>query len=145
MTMFAICLFVLFMTTNTVVSAQDRLNGDWRGYWTQAGDTMAVTMHIKPGPQAGHFAATFDADRLRISGIPFDTARVEGCCNVTMVLRGDRTTMKFAGTVRADSLSGTFREGEARGAFAFMRTPAAAPGVLEQELVFANGPVKLAG
>lgn len=125
--------------------AQDRLSGDWRGYWTQAGDTMAVTMHIKPGAGAGNLAATFDSDRLRVSGIPFDSVRVEGCCNVTMVLRGDRTTSRFTGTLRADSLSGQFREGEGQGAFAFVRTPAVAPRFQEQEVTFANGSVKLAG
>ena len=139
----AIYLIALF--TATPVFAQDRLSGDWRGYWTQAGDTMAVTMHMNREPSTGNFVATFDADRLRVSGIPFDTVRVEGCCNVTMILRGDRTTMRFAGALRADTLSGSFREGQAEGAFGFIRTDAAAPRFLERELTFTNGSVKLAG
>jgi uncharacterized protein len=133
------------MTTSTLVSAQDQFIGDWLGYWSQAGDTMAVTLHVKRGPKSGQFAATFDADRLRVSGIPFDSMGVGGCCNLIMVLRGDRTTMRFAGTVRSDSLSGSFREGQGDGAFAFVRAQDAAPRFQEREVTFTNGPVKLAG
>jgi len=137
--------FLTLCTATAAVSAQDRVSGDWRGYWTQAGDTMAVTMHVKRDPANARHIATFEAERLRVTGIPFDTVRVEGCCNVTMVLRGDRTTMRFAGTLRADSLFGVFREGEGEGRFAFGRVDTAGPTFQEREIAFANGSVKLAG
>ena len=140
----AICLFALCATTS-VASAQDQLSGNWRGYWTQAADTMAVAMHVRREPGTGRYTAMFDAERLRVSGIPFDTVRVEGCCNIRMVIRGDRTTTAFVGGVRGDSLVGAFREGQSEGRFAFARSGAADVSFQEREIAFANGAVNLAG
>jgi pimeloyl-ACP methyl ester carboxylesterase len=144
LTRFAICLLVL-CTAAIAVLAQDRLSGDWRGYWTKAGDTLAVTIHAKRDSSTGRYTAVFDADRLRVSGIPFDTVRVEGCYNVGMTLSGDRTKMVFTGTLRADSLFGGFREGDTEGRFAFSCTKAAGPAFKEREIAFTNGPVNLVG
>jgi hypothetical protein len=102
-------------------------------------------MHAQRDPRTGRHIVAFDADRLRVSGIPFDTARVDGCCNVAMTLRGDRTTMVFTGMLRADSLVGVFREGDTEGRFAFSRATAAGPAFEEREIAFANGPTHLAG
>ncbi len=140
----ATCLLAL-CTTAGVASPQDRFSGEWRGHWARAGDTMAVTMHVQREPSSGRYTATFDAERLRVSGIPFDTVRVEVCCNVTMTLRGDRTTTSFAGTLRGDSLFGTLREGASQGRFAFARSKTARPLFDEREIAFANGSVNLAG
>jgi hypothetical protein len=138
------CLLAVCMMTSGV-SAQDRIAGDWGGYWARAGDTMAVTMHVVREPGTGRYTATFDAERLRVSGIPFDTVRVDGCRDLTLTLRGDRTTMVFSGALRADSLFGVFREGQSEGRFAFARTSTAGPTVQEREITFANGSVNLAG
>ena len=102
--------------------AQDRLTGYWKGYWTRAGDTMLVTMNVARD-SAQKYVATFDADRLRVSGIPFGDVQVQGCCHVTFTLRGDRTTLEFSGKLRGDSLIGTFREENTEGRFAFRRAP----------------------
>jgi hypothetical protein len=103
-------------------SAQDRFSGNWRGYWTQAGDTMAVTMRMQREPGSGRYSATFDAERLRVSGIPFDTVRIEGAAT-RMTLRGD-CTMAFTGTLRADS--GWCLRGPGEGRFVLLRRVAAA-------------------
>jgi uncharacterized protein len=138
------CLLAL-CTTITAVSPQDRFGGVWSGYWTQAGDTMAVTMHVQHDARTGRYNATFDADRLRVSGIPFTDVQIRGCCDVALTLRGDRTTTIFTGTLRDDSLSGVLREGAAEGRFAYARVRVAGPVFEEREVAFTSGTVTLAG
>ncbi len=137
------CVFAL-LSVATQANAQ-QLTGDWSGYWTQAGDTLPITMHVTRDVASSLYSATFDAERLRVSGIPFDTVRLDGCCSLTLVLIGDRTTMRFTGSLRADSLSGAFRENGREGAFAFARSSATGPAFIEQQITFANGSVTLAG
>src|SRR4051812_6566327 len=138
----AICCLALCATT-TVASAQPRLPGEWRGYWTRAGDTMAVTMHVQRDAQGGRYTATFDAERLRVSGIPFADVQLRGCCDVALTLRGDRTTTTFTGRVRGDSLTGVLTEGQSEGRFAFARARVPRPKLEERELTFASGDVTL--
>jgi uncharacterized protein len=139
-----ILLFVLLSLT-TDVTAQQQLAGEWQGHWFRAGDSMAVTLRVKWDSSANAFAATFDADRLRVSGIPFAEVGVRGCCDVTMRLQGDRSTTVFSGTIRGNTLSGEFREGQSAGRFAYSRRPAASAPLIEREITFRNGDVTLAG
>lgn len=125
-------------------AAAQALAGEWEGYWTRAGDTMAVTMRIAHDTAADRYAATFDSDRLRVSGIPFAEARMEGS-EVVLTLRGDRTTTVFTGALHGDSLSGILREGESEGRFAFARSPRAGPPFEEREITFESGGATLAG
>jgi dipeptidyl aminopeptidase/acylaminoacyl peptidase len=129
----------------TAAAGQDRLSGTWEGYWSRAGDTMAVTMIVRRDSATQRYAATFAADRLRVSGIPFADVQVQGCCDVTLVLRGDRTTTQFVGVLRSDSLTGVLREGASDGRFAYARALAARPAFQEQDITFPNGAVTLAG
>jgi len=125
------------------LAGQTRLAGTWQGDWTRAGDTMAVTLHIRR--DSAGYAATFDADRLRVSGIPFTEMLVQGS-EVTMVLRGDRTTATFRGALRGDSIKGTFTEdGSPEGTFAYTRSKSSAAAFEEREITFNNGPVRLSG
>lgn len=140
----SVCLLALCAGAGSA-SGQARMSGDWRGYWARAGDTMSVTMHVRRDAKSGHYAATFDAERLRVNGIPFDSVRIEGCCKVSMTLRGDRTTMSFTGTLRGDSVSGIFHEESGEGRFAFARSQTSEAAFVEREISFANGPVNLAG
>lgn len=123
----------------------DSLSGTWQGYWSRAGDTMPVTMKVRRASSTGAYAATFDADRLRVSGIPFTEVQLEGCCHVRLVLRGDRTTMVFTGTLRGDSLSGVFREGTSEGRFAYSRITSSTAGSEERDITFSSDTVTLAG
>jgi pimeloyl-ACP methyl ester carboxylesterase len=136
---------IALCTMPGVLLAQGQFAGDWRGFWARNGDTMPVTMHITREPATGKLSATFDAERLRVSGIPFDTVRVQGCCNLAMTIHGDRTTLVFTGTLRSDSLIGMFDEDQRGGRFAFARTSSAATEFEEREISFANGSVTLAG
>jgi alpha-beta hydrolase superfamily lysophospholipase len=124
---------------------QDPLAGRWQGSWSRAGDVLPVTMVVRRDSASGRYTATFDSDRLRVSGIPFREVRVEGCCAVTLVLQGDRTTTEFSGSVRGDSLTGVFREGTDEGRFAFRRAGAAASPYAEREITFRSGDATLAG
>jgi uncharacterized protein len=119
--------------------------GTWQGYWARAGDTMAVTLHIRRD-SAGQYRATFDADRLRVSGIPFSSVGAATRTGITMVLRGDRTTATFGGILSGDSIKGSFVEdGSPEGAFAYARSRSSAAPFEEREITFNNGPVQLAG
>lgn len=125
--------------------AQQGLSGSWQGYWLRAGDTMPVTLDIRRDTSGRH-AATFATERLRVSGIPFNEVQSEGCCDVKMTLRGDRTTMVFTGKLDRDSLTGVFQEGTSGdGRFAYWRTPPAPASFEERDITFANGAVTLAG
>jgi pimeloyl-ACP methyl ester carboxylesterase len=137
-------LFALF-TGTTPVAGQDRLSGTWLGYWSRAGDTMAVTMIVHRDSMTGPYVATFAADRLRVSGIPFAEVQLQGCCDVTLVLRGDQTTTQFVGSLQGDSLTGVLREGSSEGRFAFSRARETPPSFMEREITFPNGVVTLAG
>ena len=138
------CLFA-FSTATTAVAGQDRLSGTWQGYWSRAGDTMAVTMIIHRDSMAVPYAATFGADRLRVSGIPFGEVQLQGCCDVSLVLRGDQTTTQFVGTLSSDSLTGVLREGTSEGRFAFSRAHEAPASFVEREITVPSGAVRLAG
>ena len=140
--------FILLMAP-IPVEAQS-LTGSWQGYWIRAGDSMLVTLTIRRDSSTGRYAATFDSDRLRVSGIPFTDVAVQGCCDVTITLRGDRTTAVFKGQLSADSLTGTLEESDARtrlenGRFAYgrVRTPRAP--LEEREIRFTSGEATLAG
>jgi len=125
--------------------AGQSLVGTWQGYWARSGDTMAVTLYIRRD-SAGQYGATFDADRLRVRGIPFSSVGATRSV-ITLVLRGDRTTATFGGVVRGDSIKGSFVEdGAPEGAFAYARSRGSAKPLFdEREITFNNGPVQLAG
>ncbi|HEY0670813.1 MAG TPA: alpha/beta fold hydrolase [Longimicrobiales bacterium] len=125
-------------------AAQDRFSGNWKGHWSRAGDSLPITMKVLRD-STGKYLATFDSERLRVTGIPFTEAHVQGCCEVSQVLRGDRTTMIFNGALHGDSLAGTFREGASTGSFAYTRIRETAPPFDERPITFSHGAVKLAG
>src|SRR5688500_18018846 len=137
-------LLCMAVGTPRALAAQQDVVGEWQGHWTRAGDTLAVTMNVRRDPETNLPRASFDADRLRVSGIPFTEFRVDGCCDVTMVMRGDRTTMVFSGRLRGNTLAGEFSDEDGAGSFAFVRSTAP-PSVAEQEVTFRNGDVTLAG
>ncbi|HYO45985.1 MAG TPA: alpha/beta fold hydrolase [Gemmatimonadota bacterium] len=118
------------------------LAGTWTGAWGRAADTLAVTMRFEE--QDGAWIGSFDAERLRVEGIPFQEVEVE-LPEVIVRLVGDATTTVFIGRVERDSLTGILREGEDLGWFALVRTTAPAPSLSEEEVRFRNGEVELAG
>jgi dienelactone hydrolase len=136
---------VMLGAVTSLLPGQARLDGSWQGYWSRAGDSMPVTLQVRRDANTGGYSATFSSDRLRVSGIPFSDVRVSGCCDVSMTLRGDRTTAVFTGLLKGDSLTGTLQESTGNGRFAYARAPAAAPTFEEREVTFTSGTTKLAG
>ena len=132
---------ILLLLAATLLAGQN-ISGDWQGYWSRAGDTMPVTLHIR---RDSGFAATFDSERLRVSGIPFNELVVQRD-RLTMVLRGDRTTSTFSGTIRGDAMRGTLSEdSEPDGVFFYRRVKNSPPPFEEREIIFNNGPLNLSG
>jgi dienelactone hydrolase len=129
----------------TAASGQSRLDGTWQGYWSRAGDTLPVTLVVQRDTTTGRHTAAFSSERLRVGGIPFGEVRIEGCCDVTLVLRGDQTTIEFTGLLHGDSLTGVLREGSREGRFAYHRRLPEAPPYDERDIAFQNGAVTLAG
>ena len=127
-----------------VLSEVAQLAGGWTGYWTRAGDTLPVTMVVRRDTAGAH-TATFDSERLRVSGIPFAEVRADGCCTVGMVLRGDQSSYNFKGQLRGDSLVGVFLEGTNEGLFAFVRAKPAVAAFEERDITFRSGGITLAG
>src|SRR5688500_2445273 len=136
---------LLLCIATAPVEGQERLSGSWQGYWWRAGDSMPVALDVKHDASSGRFAASFAAERLRVSGIPFNDVQLDGCCDGTMALRGGRTQAVFTGKLEGDSLTGTLKESTGDGRFAYFRPPAAASPIEERDITFANGPVTLAG
>ncbi len=124
---------------------QEQLSGNWQGYWSRAGDSLPVSVTIQHDTNTGRYAAAFSSDRLRVSGIPFNEVRLDGCCDVTFVLPGDRTTAVFTGTLHGDSLSGVLQEGTSDGRFAYARISPPVPTFDERDITFTSGAVTLAG
>jgi dienelactone hydrolase len=121
------------------------LDGTWEGYWARAGDTLAVTLVVRRDGKTAPYVASFSSERLRVDGIPFAETRLAGCCAVTLVLRGDQSTLTFTGTLAGDSLTGTFREGDRDGSFRFHRAAGRLPAQDEREITFPSGPAMLSG
>lgn len=121
---------------------QGGLAGTWTGAWGRAADTIAVSMRFDE--QDGAWSGSFDSERLRVEGIPFQEIEVEPS-RVIVRLVGDATTTVFTGRVEGDSLTGVLREGEDLGWFAFARDTAATLALDEEEVRFRNGEVELAG
>jgi uncharacterized protein len=127
------------------IQGQDPALGTWQGYWARGGDTLLVTMSVQVGDAPNTFRASFSTDRLRVAGVPFNSVEREGCCGIRLTLRGDATTLLFAGTLKTDSITGTFTEAGAAGTFALRRTPTSSSAIREDEVEFSNGPVRLSG
>lgn len=138
----AVCVVSAFMAS--VLHAQATLTGAWTGYWTRAGDTLPVTMEVRRD-SSGRYSAAFASERLRVRGVPFSSVITEGCCDVRLVLKGDRTTATFRGRQAGDTLTGSFEEAGTAGRFAFTRGVATKPAFDEHDVTFASGDVTLAG
>ncbi|HKY61396.1 MAG TPA: alpha/beta fold hydrolase, partial [Gemmatimonadota bacterium] len=136
----ALC-FVLVAGGPANLFSQD-LSGSWTGTWVRGADTLDVAMRFRNA--GGVWTGEFDAERLRVEGIPFtEVAFLPPAVRLRMV--GDATTMEFEGRVHGDSLSGTLIEDGARGRFGFVRVAIMPFPLLEEEARFPSGEIELAG
>src|SRR5438067_1851703 len=139
-------LFAIIAAFQSATAAAQGLPGQWRGYWARNGDTMAVELSVVRHDTSSALNATFSAERLRVTGIPFAAVQVTNDTVVALTLRGDRTTTDFSGRLRGDSLFGVFHEtGAGDGTFAFARAARDRYEVVEREITFNSGSITLAG
>jgi pimeloyl-ACP methyl ester carboxylesterase len=125
-----------------ICSSQTHLEGDWRGYWVRAGDSLKVQFEFRENPEG--YSGAFGSDDLRVSGVPISNIRSQ-VPRVHFELVGDASTTVFDGHLRGDSLSGEFQEGAAGGTFIFSRQLKRPPKQLEEEVTFSSGNVTLSG
>lgn len=123
-------------------AGDDSLAGHWTGRWVREGSELAVTVEFLRSGDG--WTGSFDADQLRVSGIPLSDVRWQSP-KASWELVGDATTMVFEGTLAGGILAGTYREGEAAGTFTLARAAAPPERPREEEVTFHNGDVALAG
>jgi alpha-beta hydrolase superfamily lysophospholipase len=137
-------LVALFTALGAV--ARDPMIGTWEGRWTRGGDSLDVVIEIDPAEAANRYRASFSSERLRVAGIPFASARHDGCCGIHMELRGDETSTHFSGSIQGGELRGTFAEdGRAAGTFELHRVRDPRPAERAEAVTFIDGAVRLAG
>jgi uncharacterized protein len=122
-------------------SAAD-LAGVWTGTWTKQGDALPVTVMFEDS--AAGWSGTFDSDALQVAGIPLADVR-DANGTVHWLLKGDRTTTVFDGTLDGNRLAGTFTESGTPGTFALARAALPEAKIASRDVTFADGEVTLAG
>ena len=141
---FRVLLLLVFIArplTALPLVAQNDPAGTWIGQWEREGSILEVEV-VFARTDSG-YAGSFSSAQLRVLGVPFREIRFEEP-NLSWKLVGDATTTTFEGTVKGDTLTGRFREGEAVGTFRLARGTAA-PRLEQEDVTFANGPMSLGG
>jgi dipeptidyl aminopeptidase/acylaminoacyl peptidase len=126
-------------------SSQAALEGKWEGQWTRDGASLAVRFDLQRSDST--YTGQFGSSQLRVVGIPLSKISL-AASRVHFELVGDRTTMVFDGELagRNERLSGTFRDGDARGTFDLHKTTSSSKLTYrEEQVTFANGEVILSG
>ena len=96
--------------TGSLLVAQQNPVGHWVGHWEREGSMVEVEVMFARSDSG--YTGSFSSDQLRVVGVPFRKIRYEEP-RLAWELVGDATTSVFEGTVKADTLAGQFREGEA--------------------------------
>lgn len=116
--------------------------GRWVGYWEREGSRLSVEMAFSR-TLAG-YDGYFSSSQLRVSKIPFTNIRSEPT-KMSWDIVGDSTTSHFEGMLEADTLHGSYRDGDGRGTFAFRRDDSDEAPLRERDVEFKNGDVTLSG
>lgn len=133
----ALLLSIVFGVANVSAS----LTGEWVGVMTRGGDTLNVRFDFSAAsPQY----ATFSAPDLGAIDIPLQHVALGNAVHYDLV--GDTTTTSFSGSVRGDTIAGTFSENRRPGTFMLHRVASRtqAP-YAKRDVTFYNGDVQLAG
>ncbi len=137
-----LALLIAPLATGRPVAGQQEPAGTWAGSWEREGSVLEVKVTFACA--ASGCEGSFSSDQLRVIGIPFTQIRYEEP-TLTWELEGDVSTTLFQGTVRGDSLTGEFREGEAGGTFTLTRAARKGAQLEEEEVAFASAPATLRG
>lgn len=134
---------VLCLPVIRPMQAQDLLRGGWEGSWTRAGAPLAVTFEFQRTDSG--YTGLFGSIPLRVTGIPLSKI-VYRAPNLHYEIVGDRTTIVFDGKLERNSISGSFKDGDALGTFVLRRAAGRVkPAYHEEDVSFQNGDVTLSG
>lgn len=122
--------------------AQKSIEGRWEGAMIREGAALAVSFDFMN--EAAGLKASFNSPTQRAMGIPLRNVSF-AAPKIHFELVGDATTIIFDGELNADTISGQFRENEARGTFSLRRAPAKPPTYKQEDVSFGNGNVTLSG
>ncbi len=123
-------------------AAQKSIEGHWEGSMIREGAALAVSFDFIG--EAGKLKAMFNSPTQRAMGIPLRNVSYNAP-KIHFELVGDATTIIFDGEFMADSISGQFRENDAKGTFSLRRVQAKPPTFKQKEVSFRNGDVILSG
>ena len=124
------------------VAAQKPVEGHWEGSLIREGAALPVSFDFTS--DEGKLKAFFNSPTQRGLGIPLRNVTYDPP-KVHFELVGDATTMLFDGELKADAISGQFRENDAPGTFSLSRAELKPRTFKEAEVSFRNGAVTLAG
>ena len=137
----ALALFLLGLVDSSF-GAQELIVGHWEGVMVREGAELPVSFDF--ANEAAGLKASFNSPTQRALGIPLRNVRF-AIPRVHFELVGDATTIIFDGELRADTITGQFREGDAKGTFSLRRIAARPPSFKQEEVSFRNGDVTLSG
>jgi pimeloyl-ACP methyl ester carboxylesterase len=137
-------LIVFFLAVAFVqgLAAQAVIDGHWEGTLIREGAKLPVSFDLMTSGKG--LKATFNSPTQRATGIPIRNASFVSP-KLHMELVGDATTIVFEGELSSDTITGQFRENEAKGTFLLQRAPAGLPTFREEEVSFRNANVVLSG
>ena len=139
----SILVFALLLgLVGTNSAAQKSIDGHWEGVMVREGAELPVSFDFKN--EAAGLTAGFNSPTWRVKGIPLSKVSYT-TPKVHFELVGDTTTIIFDGELTGDTITGQFREGEARGTFSIKRVVAKPPTFRQEEVSFRNGEVTLSG
>lgn len=122
--------------------AQRSIEGHWEGAMIREGATLAVSFDF--ASEAEKLKASFNSPTQRAMGIPLRSVSF-AAPKIHFELVGDQTTIVFDGELTADTISGQFRENDAKGTFSLRRVETKPPTFKQEEVSFQNGNVTLSG
>jgi uncharacterized protein len=142
-------ILLLFLFSLCSSMAQTSIEGPWHGAVDVQGSVLRFNIEITRSGDS--LAATLDIPEQKGFGLPLQNVQRNGD-SISFELPAGPGTARFAGIVRADSISGSFQQGAIVGVFGLRRgryveekkVEAPLP-YLEEEVTFSNGNVTLAG
>jgi pimeloyl-ACP methyl ester carboxylesterase len=123
-------------------AAQKSVEGHWEGVMVREGAELPVSFDFTN--EATGLKANFNSPTQRALGIPLQKVNYNAP-KVHFELVGDATTIIFDGELTADTITGQFREGDARGTFTLRRDEVKPAAFTQEEVSFRNGDVTLSG
>jgi pimeloyl-ACP methyl ester carboxylesterase len=128
-----------FVSATEAYAGPAMLDGHWQGVMEREGAALTVRFDFQT--QAGMVTGRFTSETQRAMEYPLDgVSYLEPKLHWKL---GD--SLVFDGVVSPESISGTFRDGQARGTFSLKRVKLEAPPYSREDIIFRNGGVILSG